>query len=422
MRRQKQSQSGSLQSHLFLFSCLAFFLWLILPSEVHAGPLEDLFSPLEGLDIPSLYSRYSGVVDATIFLIIFVGLAQLTLGKRLGPSRGAKAVAAGVGIALALALVVMQRAMDFSIAQFGPYAAAVFVFLAASVLFYLLKTLGVGGLASFSTSYLVVYFLLRAVVPSFFSYLQASAPALHGLIALGALICLIAALWRLGGGLWGAGSDAVTAPIGTLPKGHLTSDKAAAGLSEERKLLKWQLGSIQRQRVKDSEAIIADLDTILAIIDQYGDTAESRSLIAEKLSGHIIPRERKLRTGLRALRKLYARVEKFDLAMLLELKHLPPAQRKAAKNEIKAKLKKLNVEERIKRVTAKTEDSERVFRKKLTQAARQINAGRMDLAKESIIQAREAENQIQELGEEIDELTTLLQGLTSREIAGGAAG
>ena len=60
------------------------------------------------------------------------------------------------------------------------------------------------------------------------------------------------------------------------------------------------------------------------------------------VSRHVIPTERKLRTSLRTLRKLYARVEKFDLAMLVELRRLPPAQRKAARNEIKAKLKKLN--------------------------------------------------------------------------------
>ena len=421
MRRRQQSGRGYLRCRLFLFFSLVLFAWLILPSAVTAGLLEDALSPLAGLDIPSFYTRYSGVVDAIIYLIIFAGLTQLTLGKRLGTSRAAKAVAAGVGMTLALALVIMQRAMDFSIAQFGPYAAAVVVILATSVLFYLLRTLGAGGIASFSASYVIVYFLLRAVVPNFFSYLQASAPGLHGLIAAGALICLIAALWRLGAGLWPGGSDGIRASIEPVAERPATADKAAACLAEEKRLLKWQLGSVQKQRVKDSEAIIADLASILATIDQYGDTTESRRMIAEKLSAHIIPRVRKLRTSLRALRKLYARVERFELAMLLELKHLPPAQRKAAKNEIRAKLKKLNVEERIKGVTAKMEDNERLFRTKLTQAARQINAGRMDLGKESIGQARKTEDHMRELGEEIDELATLLRGLTSREMAGGVA-
>jgi len=402
---------------------LAALILLTFSSVVQAGLLEEAFAPLRDLNIPRFYSHYSSVIDAIIFCVIFVGLAQVTLGKRFGATKGGKAVVVGVGLALALSLVIMEQTMDFSIAQFGPYAAAIFVLLAASVLFYLLRMLGVGGFGSFAGSYVVVYFLLRAVVPSFFHYLQSNAPGLHGLIALGALICLFVALWKIASGVWpGAGEKIgkIAERITPLPEKPEEAPEAKAELGGEMRLLRGKLAEIQRQRVKDSEAIISDLDNIVAVIDRYGDTAESRRLIADKLSRDIVPREHRLRTSLRALRKLYERVEKFELGMLVQLKSLPPAKRKAAEDEIKEKLRKLNIEERIKAVEQKINNHDRLFRSKLKQAVQQVNAGRMDQARNALIEARDAEHHIRELDEDIQKLGVLLRSLTSREIAGRA--
>jgi len=399
------------------------FIALVIATPVTAGLLEDVFAPFRDMDIASFYSNYSSVIDAIIFCLIFVGLAQVTLGKRFGKSKGAKAIVAGVGLALTFALVIMEQTMDFSLAQFGPYAAAIFVILAASVLFYLLRTLGVGGTASFSASYVIVYFLLRAVVPSFFYYLQSKAPGLHGLIALGALVCLGIAVWKIGSKFWpGAGEKMgrISERIEPSPKKAAQAPEARAELGEELRLLRGDLAEIQRRRVKDSEAIIADLDNIIMVIDRYGDTAESRRLITDKLSRDIVPREHRLNTSLRALRKLYERVEKFELGMLVQLKKLPPAKRKAAEQEIRTKLQKLNAEERIKALEDKIKDHDKLFRSRLDQAVKEINAGRMDEARRSIIDAREAESRIRELDEDIQKLSVLLRALAAQEAVGAS--
>jgi len=400
-----------------------FFLLLALAAgSVSAGLLEDAFAPLRDLDVASFYASYSSVIDAIIYCIIFVGLAQVTLGRRFGKTRGSKAIVIGVGLALTFALVVMEQAMDFSLAQFGPYAAAIFVILAASVLFYLLKTLGVDNIGSFTTSYVVVYFLLRAVVPSFFYYLQANAPGLHGLIALGALIALFAALWKLVAGFWPGGGDEKLRITAFPPREEPAGPPAVkAGTGEELRLLRGELQVIQRRRVKDSEAIIADLDNMIVVIDKYGDTAGSRRMIAEALSRDVVPREHRLRTSLRALRKLYGRIEKFELGMLAQLKSLPPAKRKAAEKEIRERLRKLSAEERIKAIEDKMQNHDRLFRSKLKQAVQQVNAGRMDDARKALIEARDAESHIRELEEDIQKLSTLLRGLASREVVKGAA-
>jgi len=395
-------------------ACLILLLFVLLfAAPVSAGLLEEAFAPLKGLDIADFYERYSSVVDAIVFMLIFTGLAQVTLGKRFGESGGSRAIVAGIGITLTLALVIMEETMDFSIGQFGPYAATIVVILATSVLFLALQRLGAGGVVSFSTSYIVVYFMLRAVVPSFFYYLQASAPGLHGLIAIGALISLIVVIWHVGSHFWPDHAEKIGARIAPRPP---SPDIVAAGSGAGLNILRGKLDDIQKQRVKDSAAIIADLDKILSVIDRYGDTAESRRLIAEKLSGDVVPREHRLMTQLRALRKLYERVEKFELGMLAKLKRLPPAKRKAAKKRIKTGLQKLAAEERIKKLTDKIEDQSRFFRDRLTQAVHEINASRMDDAGDLIAQARESEEEIQDLGEEIQELTELLRGLAAKEI------
>lgn len=400
---------------------LVLSLTLVLGTAVQANLLEDAFAPLRDLNLPSFYANYSSVLDAIIFVIIFVGLAQVTLGKRFGNTSGGKAVVVGVGLALALSLVIMEQTMDFSIAQFGPYAAAVFVLLAASVLFYLLKTLGVDSIGSFCTSYVIVYFMLRAVVPSFFYWVRAHAPGLHGLVALGALICLFAAVWKLVGGFWPGGDDSklrITAfPPSEKPAGRPVQ---RAGAGQELKLLQGELAEIQKQRVKDSEAIIADLDKIVLAIERYGDTPGSRNFIGQTISKDVVPREHRLQTSLRALKKLYDRVEKLEMGMLAQLKDLPPAKRKAAEKEIKERLRKLSAEERIKAIENKMQDHDKLFRSKLKQAVQQINAGKMDEAKSGILEAREAEHHIRELDEEIQKLSTLLRSLASREIVTGA--
>ena len=114
------------------------------------------------------------------------------------------------------------------------------------------------------------------------------------------------------------------------------------------------------------------------------------------------------------------RVERFELGMLAELKRLPPERRKAAEQEIKSKVQKLNIEERIKALAERVEEHDRLFRARIAQAVKEINAGRMDAGRTALFQAREAEHQIRELDEDIQKLGSLLRGLAAREVAGRA--
>jgi len=405
--------------YLFGFLALILFSIILFLPVVQGGLLDDALSPLMDLDFETFYAKYWGVIDAIIFTIIFVGLAQLTLGRKFGEGRGSRALVVGVGVALALALVATEQQMGFSLIQFGPYAASIFVILAASVLYYLLKILGIGGTSSFATSYVVIYFLLRSVIPNFFGFLQHSAPGLHALISLGALIALFFAVWKLVIGFWPGGPVKIQDKIKKVKEKPFKSLRARAELGEQEKIFSGKLADIQKKRVKDSGSIIHDLDNILLTIDQYGDNLESRKSIANILEKDVIPRERNLHISLRALTKLFNRVRKFELGMLADLKNLPPAKQKAVENEVKVKLRKLNVEERIKYFTDRIEHHEKFFRNKMAQAVQLINAGRMDQAKEPILEAKEGEQRIVELDKELQELVAVLHSMTRGEIVKG---
>lgn len=189
-----------------------------------------------------------------------------------------------------------------------------------------------------------------------------------------------------------------------------------AELKKEHRIVKGKLARIEARRVKDSEAIIGDLDSILRTIDEHGDTAEGRREIAEMLSKDLVPREHKLRVALRQLRKQIKRIEAHDIGRLRELKNLPPAERKAAENEIREELRKLNVEDRIRWLAARIESYDRAFRASIAEAVNGINEGRMDAAREAILAARQREVQIRQLDDSIQKLRDRLRALTKREI------
>ena len=56
-----------------------------------------LFWPYQYLELSSLYDHYQGLIDMTIYVLIFVGAAQVTLGQRF-PGNGGRAISIGTGL------------------------------------------------------------------------------------------------------------------------------------------------------------------------------------------------------------------------------------------------------------------------------------------------------------------------------------
>lgn len=390
----------------YSFACL--ILLCLFSVSVQGGLLEDAFAPLVDIDIPSFYARYSTVIDAMLFLTVFIGLAQLTIGKHFGNSSASKAVSVGVGIALSFGLIIMESRIGFSIGQFGTYAAGIFIILVASVLFFLLRKL-VGGSASFAASYIITFFLLHAIAPGFFSYLKTAAPWLSALLSVGAIVGFIVTLLNLVSALWPGSSGAAQKGGKAIVKVAKKSlpGKAPILQKKEFKLLK-QVPSLKQGN------IVAELEAVLQAIKE---TPESRDVLLNKLD-KIMLSEGEMADSLAKLQKLYRQVQKMEIGTLIELKKLPPLERKSAQADIKRELRKLNVEERLKSFASMIKGHTFMFQSLLEKSIKHVGAGKVDKARDLITDALDRVLEIEDLNKNMKELHQLLLSMTTTELVG----
>ena len=88
---------------------------------------------------------------------------KVTLSRRFGGREG-KVLSVIIGLALALSLSLLEYRLGFSIRSFGPIAAGILLFLVGMVIFYLVKSVGAGGISSGSIAFVVTYFLIMAAL------------------------------------------------------------------------------------------------------------------------------------------------------------------------------------------------------------------------------------------------------------------
>jgi len=138
---------------------------------------------------PNFYETSWPLVDALVFLLIFVGLARVVFEKRF-PGQGGKAMIMGVGLALSLGMVFAEVQYGFSLKTFGPMAAGIVLMLMCFMLFHVGKAFG------FSTggSIALVFFLGVPLAPQLM-------PDLAQLI--GQVLPLVILFWLASGAVTG---------------------------------------------------------------------------------------------------------------------------------------------------------------------------------------------------------------------------
>ena len=119
---------------------LLILLALILSSGVFTGKvyyykyggggsgLSSLFGWLGYSSFSDLYYAYQSIIDAIIFLVIFLGVSKAVFQRHFGA--GGNAVFIGVGLFLAFALLLYEEREGFSLMEkFGPVVLVIFVFI-----------------------------------------------------------------------------------------------------------------------------------------------------------------------------------------------------------------------------------------------------------------------------------------------------
>ncbi len=147
--------------------------------------------PFEGLELSATYDSYSGIIDFLIYTVLFIGLAQVTLGKKFD-SNGGKAVIVSIGLILAIGLSISESVLGFNLRSFGPLAAAIFIVFVAMVIYLGFKAFGMDTIGSASLTLVLTYFSIRAITPGFFDWMMANPQTswLHSMLVIAVLISI----------------------------------------------------------------------------------------------------------------------------------------------------------------------------------------------------------------------------------------
>lgn len=167
---------------LFVFSSLA----LVAFAAEQPNAVDSILGPFGGRFV-QVYTKYFVFIDAAIYLIIFLGLTQISL-KRLWQGRDKKAMKTmmiGISLVLALSLALFEAQQGFNISSFGPLAAIILMALLGYTLWGGLKELDVGDpMKRAAGAYIVVYYSMIAVVPSAMNWINENVPIVAAILAL----------------------------------------------------------------------------------------------------------------------------------------------------------------------------------------------------------------------------------------------
>jgi hypothetical protein len=380
------------------------------------GFLETLFSPFRDVDFVQFYAANHAWVDFFVFLFIFIPVARFTVGKRFEGREG-KVLSAAVGVVLALSLALMERSIGFSVQSFGPIAAAIIVLLVGLVLFYLVKSFGAGIQAAASISLILTYFLLRATVPNFFLWLAENEWAVWLHVAL--VFAVAVAMWKVFKALWP--KEGLQSLGDGLERSHDADSDVEPGMvseKEESRLIKWRLEKFTKKGRKESKEIIEELEEMLRIIDEYGDTDRGRHLIAEKIR-NLAPKENTLLKRIDYLVRLARNIERADLrsfeGLKTRLRRLPEKEQELVKEEIRQEKRKIVSEERLRQLQSELQKHDQDFRYCVRMAAGTLSAGQAVQARDWIQRAIGSEQKASDLFAEMKEVEEKLLSLTRKE-------
>lgn len=146
----------------FIFILLLTFL-IVTPIALGATNLLDqILRPFSGIKVGETYVNYAYFIDAVIFFIIFIGVAQSVMKDKF---KDAPAVPIVLGIILGIAMAVFELRTGFNIGKLWWFV-GLFVFLLLGFLVYkFITSMGGNALIGFSVAYIIIYLLVQNTAP-----------------------------------------------------------------------------------------------------------------------------------------------------------------------------------------------------------------------------------------------------------------
>jgi len=242
------------------------------------GMIGSLISPFGKLEV--VYGKFGPFIDAMIYLIIFLGISQATLGKQFDKSKGGRAIVIGVGLVLAIGLSLFGVRTGFNIASFGPIAAIILISLMGFAFYTGITSFeieGVDKLTIAAIAYLLFYYGVQATVPNVIMFINSNVPVVGGLLAmlaLGFTIYVIVMMVKFAMSLFG-GKESSTTEEGTRSPGGLTPQKRGGETPERSNDFEDQLNTIQSMLLSAKNNLGKSADEIssrgLIHLGKWGD-------------------------------------------------------------------------------------------------------------------------------------------------------
>lgn len=156
--------------------------------------MDAFFGAVEqALDLGAWYQEYPWAIDGLVYLVLFTGLAKVSLGRRF-EGRGGMAVVAATGTALAVGAATWARASGFSLVQLGAPAWLIVLTLLGILIFDLARSVGLPLIPSTSAAVLIVVATAGSLGHALSDWISSS--GLGGIIRLLALAAVLAlAFW-----------------------------------------------------------------------------------------------------------------------------------------------------------------------------------------------------------------------------------
>jgi hypothetical protein len=283
--------------------------------------------------------------------------------------------------------------------------------------FYVAKTFGSRSVAAGSIALVITYFLVRATVPNFFLWLAHNKWAmwLHAALVLAVAI----SIWKVFKAIWPK-SD-VQSIANNLEGYHNPDSDVETNMDLEKQevaLIKRRLERITKKGKKESKEIIEELQEMIKIIDEYGDTDRGRHLISERIN-HIAPKENLILKQIASLKDLSQKLESFDLRSFKELKaklaKLSGKDRDVVKEELLLEKRKLLSEEKLGELESELIKYDKDFRYCLSMAAASLKASQAGQAREWLSRGIQYEEGAMKTFKEMKEFEDRLLKLTKKE-------
>jgi hypothetical protein len=378
---------------------------------------EELLKPFEYLDISSLYSQYSLIIDAVIAFFIFFGIAKVTLGNRF-EGRGGKAIIIGVGLGLSIGFLLMEKTLNFSLRSFGPLAVGIILILVGFVFYNLLLSLGFNHTNSICLAYIIDYLSLKLVSPTIFDWIAQTAPFINGILGLGFLIALIKLLFSL----FSRNSlKSITSKLPSKIDFKANTENLDQEMNEEKEegtLIRSKVIKSIKKEIRDSDEMIATINEMIKTIEEYGTTPHGIREISNCLA-KLRDKKHYAMIYFDYINKIMEKVGSFDNEFLTSLKAeyetaQGKEQKRLKKKEIETEEKKREIEEVIEKIEKLILQYTKQFTQLINYAVQNLRKRNPNESIKCLKESLQTEVKIKGLFEQMKDLEGDLKKLTKR--------